>query len=230
MAGDAVRHDVAQEARGAKRIEFQNVVGGAFVARLVKDGAGEVDVEEEKLTGGVDAEIQAGVAFAFEADEDLGGGAAERRVERGVGHRDIALGVVLGDFEVVGFEANAGGEKELDGLEDEGIKAIARLRGNKDRELAPGNELLDQGLLEPGAHGARLLAEGGFGGHKRGRVDTEAVAGVRGFDEHGKAEAAQGVVAVVENERREGDAAGMGDVLHKLLRRVVEADARTGVR
>ena len=52
---------------------------------------------------------------------------------------------------------------------------------------------------------------------------------VGGLHEHGEAEAAQRVVAIVDNERRERNAARMGDVFHELLRRVVEAEAWTGV-
>ena len=111
---------MAQEARGAERIEFQDVVGGAFVARLVKDRAGEIDIEEEDLSGSVHAEIEAGVAFAFEADEDLGGGPPEALVQCGIGHWDVALGVVLRDLQFVGLEAGARREENSIGWRTSG--------------------------------------------------------------------------------------------------------------
>src|SRR3954454_7448094 len=82
MPGHAVGNNVAQEGRGADRVEFQDVIGGALVTRRVEDRACEVDVEKEDCAGVVHAEIQAGVAFAFKADEDFSCSAPEALIHR----------------------------------------------------------------------------------------------------------------------------------------------------
>src|SRR4051812_26469685 len=66
VTGGAIGDDVAQEAGGTERVELEDIVGGAFAARRVEDGAGEVDVEEEEVTRSVRAEVETRVAFAFE--------------------------------------------------------------------------------------------------------------------------------------------------------------------
>ena len=85
----------SSSARGAERVEFQDVIGGTLVARGVKDRAGEVDVQKEQLAGVIHAEIEAGVTFPFKADEHFGGSAPEVFIERRIRHVQQLLSGLL---------------------------------------------------------------------------------------------------------------------------------------
>ena len=104
-----------------------------------------------------------------------------------------------------------GGKEEFDGLEHERLKAIAASAATRTVNSRPGDEFLDQGLAERGAHDAAHFARSADSESTSEAASIPRLSpACAGLTNMGKAETAQGVVAVVEHERRERRRRGYG--------------------
>src|SRR5205085_2530269 len=145
---DTFGNDVPQKSGAADRVMFENVVGRSFIALLVKDGTGEVDLQKEDLPSPVHAKVEPGVTLAFKAGENGAGGGAQTAVEFRNSDGDVALGMVLLDLELVRLETRPVWKQELDRPEGERLERVGGVGRHKNRELPAINVLLDHGLAE----------------------------------------------------------------------------------
>src|SRR5262245_61433280 len=102
---DAFGNDVPQESFGAETVMFEDVVRRTFVAFRIKNRTGEIDLQEVDLAVFIHPEIEAGITFTLETNEDIACSAPQFFAERGISNRHVRFRRVCFDLEVVCFEA-----------------------------------------------------------------------------------------------------------------------------